>query len=296
MRRPTSTVITTFLLAASAAACSPATTVAPSASAAPAHFANAAPSAVFHLEPYPGSSLLTVPVTVGDSTLDFIFDTAGGATLVTPDAAGWAGCDPFGRATGFRHDGTPVHLQRCPPMAVTIGGWAAPARESGVFDLMALFPDGAPPLGGILGLNTFEGRAITLEMGDRRVTVESPASLEGRVAGMTEVPYREGRQAAGIALDPFLAIRSPQGPLWFELDSGNAGTVLIAPHAARQLGLDLATDQARAVTLHLEGYGPVDVMAMEKEMIYDGLLNAELMKRLRITLDLGGERAWLQQR
>jgi hypothetical protein len=250
---------------------------------------------VLHLSPYLGSALATVPVTIGDSTLPFLFDTGGGGTLVTPAAAAWAGCEPFGRVTGFRHDGTQVHAERCPAAEIVIGGWRAPARETGVFDLMSLLPDGVPALGGIVALNTFEGLPITLELGAGRVIVESPASLAHRVGSMTAVPYREGRQSGGLMLDPFLAVRAHDGPLWLELDSGNAGSVLLAPHAVRQLGLDLSTEEARPVTLHLEGYGPVEVMAREKEMIYDGLLNAGLMKRLRITLDLGAKRAWLEE-
>lgn len=252
----------------------------------------AGPGAVLRLEPYLGG-LLTVPVAVGDRTLPYLFDTGGGGTLHTPEAAAAAGCEPFGRVTGFRHDGEQVHARRCPAAPLVIDGWRAPARETGVFDLMALLPDGVPELGGLVALRTFDGLGVTLELDRRRVVVESPASLRRRVAGMTEVPVRAGRQSGGSMLDVFLPFRADGGPLWMELDSGNTGPVLIAPHAAAQLGLELSTSEARTVTLHLEGFGPVEVEALEKEMLYDGLLNAAFLRRLRVTLDLAEIRAWV---
>ena len=250
------------------------------------------PEAVLTLDPYV-ANLLTVEVMIGDSTVDFLFDTGGGGTLYTVEAAAEAGCAPFGRVTGFRHNGDPVHAQRCPPASLVVDGWAAPRREPGVFDLWSLLPRSLPPLGGIVAMDLFEGRPVTLDLGDLRVVVETPASLSARVEGRREVPLREGRQSGGAMLDPFLAIDSPDGPLWFELDSGNTGPVLIAPHAARQLGLDLSTEEPRTVTLHLTGYGPVEVQAQAKEMIYDGLLNAEILRRHEVTLDLGAGRAWI---
>lgn len=278
-----------------ATGCSPFIGPAPSADAGAGTDAGTDAVALLELEPFVTTALLTVPVTVGDSTLPFLFDTGGGGTLVTPSAAEWAGCQPFGRMTGFRHDGERVHAARCPPSRLVIDGWRAPARETGVFDLMALLPDGVPELGGIVALNTFDGLPITLDLGSRRVRVESPSSLRSQTARMSEVPFRTGRQSGGAMLDPFLAIRAPGGPLWFELDSGNGGPVYIAPHAVAQLGIDLAPDRARPTQLYLEGFGPVEVMAQEKEMIYDGLLNAELLRDLVLTFDLRTGRAWVRR-
>jgi hypothetical protein len=248
---------------------------------------------VLELAPFLGTALRTVRVVVGDTTLPFLFDTGGGGTLVTPAAAAAMGCDPFGRVTGFRHNGEPVHAERCPAAPITVQGWRSPVREAGVYDLMALLPDGVPELGGVVGLNTFEGVAITVDLTGQRVVVESPASLKRRVVDMTEIPFREGRQSGGAMLDPFLSVRAPGGPLWFELDSGNAGPVLIAPHAAAQLGIELSRDEPRPVTLVLRGFGPIEVEALEKEMIYDGLLNAAFFERHRVTLDLDRKRAWV---
>jgi hypothetical protein len=71
------------------------------------------------LDPYLGR-LRTLDVTVAGETLPFLFDTAGGVTLLTVEAAERAGCEPFGAGVGFRHDGSPVTLSRC-------RGWSSPS-------------------------------------------------------------------------------------------------------------------------------------------------------------------------
>ncbi len=252
-----------------------------------------APTAVLPLAPYLGR-IRTVSVRVGDTTLPYIFDTGGGITLITPEVAAAVGCHPFGRAVGFRHNGEQVAMQRCPPMALQLSGWRVAPREVAVFDLMSLLPDGVPALGGIVALDAFGGRGLTLDLARDRVTVESEASLARRVAGATELRMREARQMAGASVDAFLAFDGDREPLWFELDSGNTGPVLIAPHVARSLALDLSATEPRSVTLTLAGYGPVTVEALGKDdLVYDGLLNAAFLEGVTLTLDLERERAWI---
>lgn len=262
---------------------------------APADSMDARPRATLRLKPYV-AGLRALDVVIGDTSLPFLLDTGGGLTLVTPALAAAVGCEPFGRSVGFRHNGEAVSLARCPPVALGLDGWSAAAHELAVWDLMSLLPEGLPELGGIVALNTFDDLAITLDLGGSRLVVESRASLEQRVAGAAELRLREAHQAAGSSLDVFLAIESEPGPLWFELDSGNAGPVLIAPHAAEQLGLDLSGTEPRGVTLNLAGYGPVTVQAVAREMIYDGLLNASFLEDHVVTLDLRRERAWIVPR
>ena len=59
------------------------------------------------LSPYVGP-LRTVVVTSGTYTAPFLFDTGGGGTVLSLAAAKALELTPFGRATGFRHDGSRV--------------------------------------------------------------------------------------------------------------------------------------------------------------------------------------------
>lgn len=248
---------------------------------------------VARLEPYV-AGLVTLSVEVGGHPSRLIFDTAGGLTLVTPQLAAEIGCRPFGRLTGFRHDGTPIHAERCGPLAVAAGPLRS-EREVAVFDLMALL-GGAPPVDGIVGLDLFEATPLTLDLEAGEVVFETPESLAGRTRDAARLEIRLARQAGGAGLDLFVAADTPQGRIWLEWDSGNSGPVRIAPHAARQLGWELSAETPSPRQLDVVGLGPVAIEVLAKEMIYDGLLNNRFVRDFVWTLDLERGELWAKRR
>jgi hypothetical protein len=242
------------------------------------------------LSTYVGA-LRTVPIRVGASESPFLFDSGGGATVISLATAQAIGCTPFGRGTGFRHDGTRVEGQRAGPIDISIGGFRR-TGEVGVLDLDTMFA-GMPKIGGIVSLQTFDGRAITLDLAHERLVVETAASLETRSRHARELVTRIARPAAGAALDVFVAVDGRHGPLWFELDSGNVAPVLLAPHAFAELGVEAPTPgKGKKLELPVRGLGPVACDVEAKEMIYDGLLNIDFCRRFSITLDLANGRSW----
>lgn len=237
------------------------------------------------------AGLRTVEALIAGRPHPLLFDTGGGGTILTPQVAMAAGCVPFGQWVGFRHDGSKLALPRCGPVDLAVGGLPARREEAAIFDLMALLA-GAPEVGGIAGLATFEGETLTLDFKAGTLTVETPASRELRIRDMTPLKVRASRQAAGAALDLMVGIEGQHGTLWFELDSGNVAPVLVAPHAAKELGVELSTTEPRPVTLPVEGLGPMELPALEKEIIYDGVLNLEFLRHVVVTLDLERIAAW----
>jgi hypothetical protein len=252
----------------------------------------AAAPVVLPLEPYV-AGLRTLTVELAGRPSKLIFDTAGGITLITPAHAAALGCQPFGRLTGFRHNGDPVHATRCGPLALAAGAHRA-HREVAVWDLMSLL-GGAPPVDGLAGLDLFEGAALTIDFAAGELVVETPASLAERVRGAARLEIRLARQAGGAALDLFVAARSPQGTLWLEWDSGNVGPVRLAPHAVRQLGWELSQETASPRELDIAGLGLVALEAIEHEMIYDGLLNNRFFQEHVFTLDLARGELWARR-
>lgn len=240
------------------------------------------------------ASLRTVEAVVAGSPQRFLFDTGGGGTLLTPNVAAAAGCAAFGQFVGFRHDGTKLTLPRCGPVAMSFGGLPPRRLEAAIFDLMSLL-EGAPEVGGVAALSTFEGETLTLDWQAGTLTVETAASQRERIRGMKPLRVRASRQASGAALDLMVAIEGEHGTLWFELDSGSVAPVLVAPHAAKELGLALSTSEPRKVSFPIVGLGSIELPALEKEMIYDGLLNIEFLKQVVITLDLKHIAAWGQR-
>jgi hypothetical protein len=242
------------------------------------------------LRPYANTGLRTVEVTVNGHEMPFIFDTGAGITVITPEEARDVGCTPFGQETGFRADGGRVTSSRCGPVTLDIGGYRVD-REVAEFDLLKLLGKGAPPVGGIIGLASFDGGAVTIDLAHDRVTIETRASLARRIHGMRPINVRIVRGAGGDVV-PFIEARARTGTLWLEADSGNNGPVFLAPHAQRQLGISIAEHGRQPLDLDVIGLGPVPVTAASRDLIYDGQLNPTFLGQVQLTVDLARGRAW----
>ena len=244
--------------------------------------------------------LRTIKARIGSDTVPFIFDTGGGLTLITPEIADKINCAPFGRITCFRMTGERIDLQRCGEVEFNIEGIPLQV-EATVFDLMALLPKGWPKVGGMFSLDTFRNHAITLNLSRNRLIIETKDSLEDRISTMKPVNMRINHQTGGWGLDIFVEIEADKGSLWFELDSGNMGDVLLAPHAIEQLSITVPTSDNKTIgngadvfetTLNIVGFGPLKVRARKQELIYDGVLNASTIEKLILTMDLTKEIMW----
>lgn len=262
--------------------------------AACAHVAPPASTAepiVIPLRPYV-SLLRVVDVTIDGQTHPFLFDTGGGLPFVTPSVAKEIGCKPFGRLTAFRNDGERIDAPRCEPTELDIGSLRVRPEDLGVFDLMSLLK-GLPEVGGIVGLSAFSSRTFTIDLASNRITIETPESFAKRVKTMKEIRVRASRQSGGASLDLFVSIDTPKSPIWLELDSGNLGGVLLSPPAADQLGVELPKGAHKEITLQVSGFGPVQVDAVGRDTIYDGLLDARFMEQHVFAIDLARMRAWM---
>ena len=242
------------------------------------------------LSPYANSDLRTVEVTVNGHQSAFIFDSGAGVTVLTPEEARYAGCTPFGQITGFRADGGKLTSARCGPVTLDVGAYRV-RREVAEFDLDKLLGKGAPPIGGILGLASFDGRAVTLDLAHDRVTIETRRSLAQRIRGMHSISVRIVRGAGGDVV-PFIEARASTGTLWLEVDSGNDGPVFLAPHAQRQLGISIPERGQHPLDLDVVGLGPVPVTAAARDMIYDGQLDPAFLRQIQLTIDFAQGKAW----
>lgn len=242
------------------------------------------------LSPYANTDLRTLQVTVNGHESPFIFDTGAGVTALTPEEIRYAGCTPFGQVTGIRADGGKLTMARCGPVDLAVGDYRVD-REVEQFDLLKLLGKGAPPVGGILGLASFDGRALTIDLAHDRMTVETRSSLARRIRGMWPISVRITRDASG-AVVPFIEARARTGTLWMEVDSGNNGPVLLAPHAQRQLGISIPDHGKRQLDLDVIGLGPVAVTTASRDMIYDGQLDPAFLRQVVLTIDFERGKAW----
>jgi|CXWL01.1.fsa_nt_gi hypothetical protein len=245
------------------------------------------------LRPYV-ALLRTLDIEVGGQTARMIFDTGAGVSVLTPEFAARVGCAPFGRITAFRMTGERVEMQRCPTLRVRAGR-ALGAHEFGVLDIAAVLPDGLPPVDGVLGLDVFEGRAITIHRDLSAISIVDENQLLRIARNADPARVRLAREAGGAGLSAFVPISSPHGDLWVLLDSANLAGMRLHPLAYRALAGSAPSSGLAAppVTIRIDGATPHQVTPeIIDTLIYDGALDANYIAEFDVTLDLANERIW----
>lgn len=249
----------------------------------------------------------TLPVRVGGRTRTFLFDTGGGNTVVSPAVADDIGCEPRPGGFGLRMTGERVHYGVCRRVRLGLGPVDVVHGTILVVDVGALLPRGAPAVEGVVSLESFGGRAVTLELAAGRLVVETPASLAGRIGDMTalQARFEEGATASGVNVS--VAVRAGGRLAWLSVDSGNLDRVLLDDEVARELGLELRSKgfgfesrfpgagtpprwEFDAVRLDVVGLGEVEVPVAVTELIFDGALDVGFLERWVLTFDLEGRR------
>jgi hypothetical protein len=183
---------------------------------------------------------------------------------------------------------------RCDGIGFDVGGRRWSPAATGLIDMAALNPRDSA-LDGILALDAFADRAITLDLALGRIVVESDASLAERVRDMTPLPIRVNREASGFSLSVLAAVPSERGTLWMELDSGNGGTILVSKPVASLVGLDSAVAGKQHADFAVAGGARVaSDDGYTPDMTMDGNLGMPFLRHWVVTLDLRRQRAWIR--
>ena len=217
-----------------------------------------------------------------------LFDTGGGATLVTPDVARALGCTPFGRDVGHRMTGEAVEFQRCESLDVSSGTWRRRIEPVAVFDIGRLLPPELPKLDGVLALDAFEGEVVTLDWAAGMLTVHAPADAPAALE-RAGVPVRIGTGDSGRFYSALLPVAASRGGLWFLLDSGNIRGTLVARHVARDGRLIVAQNGDAA--LKVGARPPISLRTEAADLDIDGALGTAWLLLGPVTLDLRGAAA-----
>lgn len=253
------------------------------------------PLAVFHLEPHPGGTgMMTLRANVRGHEGLFIFDTGGGISYISPGFAQTISCKVWGQITGFVLTGQRLDMPRCDGLDFDIQGRHLQAPIAGVFDIMKFMPPNVPKLDGSIGLDVFAGRAITLSLAKKELTLESSASLALRRKHGREVPIRLVREAEGLALAVVVGVVTSEGTAWMEIDSGNGGANVIAKHIAPLINVKTGTKEPQPANFNLVGGIPVTGnVRVNDTLIMDGNIGTRFLVSWNLTLDLKNGRAWL---
>jgi hypothetical protein len=235
----------------------------------------------------------TIRVRVGNDSADYLFDTGGGVTVVSPQDSAIIGCTPGGKGFGVRFNGEPLSGRVCANVSLGVGPLDV-TNDAGVLDLARLLGDNGPKVRGLVSLQSFRGRLLTIDLANDRLILETPQSLASRVRDMTPVDMRLATGVAGGDLDVFVGVRATNGArLWLEFDSGNLAGTLLVPATLAWLGGD-STAQTPSVRLPLGPSAAVtEPVVLQRNMIHDGLLSARFLARAVWTLDLDRGRMWV---
>src|SRR5437868_1486200 len=175
---------------------------------------------------------MAVRVDVAGKERLFQLDTGGGNTFISPEIAKQLNCEKGARIVGFRMTGDKLEASRCDDVALTIGGHRFNVPIAGVYQVGEFNAKGVT-VDGLLALDLFAGKTISIDFAGQRLIVETPHTAAARIARATELPARLVRETNGYGLTVNIEVPSRMGRLGFELDSGNGGTLLIAkPYAA----------------------------------------------------------------
>lgn len=240
---------------------------------------------------HPTPTMRTVRVAIGGDSLDFLFDTGGGITVISPEVAAKIGCTPSGRSVGFRMTGQMLASPYCHDVALSIGGLSL-RDDASVMDFAKILGPNAPKVGGMISLSTLRGHALTLDLPHDRLVVETPASLAARVHDMTPLTARLATGVSGGELGVFVGVPVQTTMLWLEWDSENNGRTFLAPHAAKLLGVTDSAGRGSVALPLAPGLDPV-IAVQAKEIIHDGVLSARFLERATWSVDLATGRMWV---
>jgi hypothetical protein len=249
---------------------------------------------VLPLKPYVGR-LVTLEAKLGGETLSLLFDSGAGVTALTPKAARKAGCEPFGRNIGFRMSGARIDFQRCGAMTLNFGDFAS-KKETFVFDLGAVLPKDLPSVSGVVSLASFAERPLTLDLAAGTITLETRQSLRQLMKEASKGEMRLIVGPGGDEMTVLTKVDAGREGLWFLLDSANLDAVLIPASSAEILGFSPAEPRAEGeLALTLAHAPKTSVKARIADIIYDGALNEETLRRYKVTLDLESRRVWYRE-
>ena len=235
---------------------------------------------------------IAMRVMVGGKERLFQFDTGGGNSFISPEIAKELNCEKGARVVGFRMTGDKLEAPRCDDVPLTIGGHRFTVPTAGVYQVGEFNAKGVT-VDGLVALDIFDGRTITIDPAGLRVIVETPQSAAVRVRGATQLPVRLIRELGGYSVTVDVQVPSKVGHLGFEIDTGNGGTILVAKPYAAIFGFD--PDKGPRMGSVPIGKGIVaSGFVMPAGITLDGNLGMPFLKNYFITIDLKQGRLWLK--
>lgn len=245
-----------------------------------------------------GGNLKTVDVIIQGRSFNFLFDSGGSETIISPEIAQLLNRKVYGRKIGFRMSGEMIQFQRCDNITLSISGQPLNFAQVGVWDVNSILPKHFPKLDGIISLQTFSKKKITIDLQNNQLVVENERSFARRTKGMKRVAATFSNGLHGDEVNLFLDIPLNGRIYHFLFDTGNIDRSRLSPSTAAELGLKYETVSKQCASIGRiklpVGHTLVETESCVEDIIYDGVLDFGFISQSVYTLDIQNRKVWLR--
>ncbi|KIA99274.1 hypothetical protein OA93_06500 [Flavobacterium sp. KMS] len=241
-------------------------------------------------------NMKTVDVFIKGKKYNFLFDTGGAETLISPEIANMLNKKIYGSSTGFRMDGEIIKAQKSDSISLIIGTTTLFHPTVGVWDIMSILPKEFPKIDGIISLKSFSNTILTIDLSKNILIIENDVSAKKRIKGKSLLPTRFANGLEGSELNIFVRIPKNNFYYWFLFDSGNSGPLLLSNESAVVWGLKPENNAIEITTPKSEfliGKNKLIVKPFTRNIIYDGVLNFESLSKYIFTIDFKKKEVWI---
>jgi hypothetical protein len=238
------------------------------------------------LKPYIGN-LKKTAVKIQGIEYDFLFDTGGGETFITPEIADTLKRSLYGNGVAFRMEGEMIHYKKTDSVTIGLGKYKYNFESLAVWDIMSLLPKELPKIYGVISLKTFKGRIIELNLAKNNIIVHSVKSATAKKRIYELIPSHFSNGTDGNELNLYLSLAVNNNNYNFLFDSGNLNPVIISDEIVKESGANFKLAEGNSSLLSFAiGSKQLNEPAIVKKIIHDGALNYTFISKFSFVIDL----------
>ena len=239
-------------------------------------------------------TLKSVKVEIEHKTYNFLFDTGGAITIVSPKVLAEVNKSSYGNSVGYRMSGEKVVFKLCDSLDIKIGGVNFFHPQVGIFDIMSLLPKEFEQVDGLISLKTFENSIITLNFSENKIILETETSFKEKTKNMDLIPGRFANGLNGTGLNIFLGTKSMNRLWWFLFDSGNIAHTKISSNAAQEWQLPFKENEKTEIGAYkFEIAGDsLSAPTIIDNIIYDGAFSYDFIQQSEFVISFRDKKIW----
>lgn len=245
------------------------------------------------LKPYI-ENMKTIEVDIEGKKYNFLFDTGGAETIISPEIAKHFNKKIYGSTTGFRMSGEIIKAQKSDNISITLGSTKINHPTVNVFDIMSILPKEFPKIDGVISLKSFTAHILTLNLAKKTIIIENPSSSIKAIQEKSLVSSRFANGLEATELNIFLNISKDNQSYWFLLDSGNSGPLLLSTETVKNWQLSKDKDGMNSENQFILGKKIFLSRSFTRDIIYDGVLNFETICKYIFTIDFKNSKVWIK--